>query len=181
MHLPGRLHNIKLKSQKRRLSLYICLVIGLLFYSCKTNQSYSTQEIIEDYYQVFNERQAFEDFLDFYADSILLEDIINGDKIVGKQSLRDFFDWSNPDFECLEANSLYVLEQVVNKNKAVVKGYFTAFKWGDATFEAMHFTTILTLNESGKIVKQVDWINYPATLVNYNERKNSNEWIKAQK
>ncbi|MCG8330728.1 MAG: hypothetical protein MI974_23730 [Chitinophagales bacterium] len=175
-----KLYKTELKYRKRNLLLYISLIIVLLSYSCKTDHNYSTEKIIADYYQVFNERQAFEDFLDFYADSILLEDIVNGDKIVGKQSLRNFFDWSNPDFELLEENSLYVLEQLVNKNKAVVKGYFTAFKWGDATFEAMHFTTIFTFNESGKIVKQVDWINYPATLVNYNERKNSNEWIKAQ-
>ncbi len=41
----------------------------------------------------------------------------------------------------------------------------------------MHFTTLLTVNEAGQIIRQVDWINYPASLVNYNERNNSNEWI----
>lgn len=51
------------------------------------------------------------------------------------------------------------------------------FKWKDSSFEAMYFTTILTLNETGKIIRQIDWINYPATLVNFNLRKNSNEWI----
>ncbi|MEX0361811.1 MAG: nuclear transport factor 2 family protein, partial [Allomuricauda sp.] len=130
------------------------------------------------FFKVFNKRQDFERFLDFYDDTVVLEDIINGDRIEGKQALRSFFDWSNPDFELLEESSLVVNEITVDDNRVVVSGYFTPFKWGDTEFEAMHFTTLLTLNESGKIIKQVDWINYPSNLVNYNTRKNSNTWLK---
>ena len=63
------------------------------------------------------------------------------------------------------------------KNCRKSKGYFTPFKWGNAEFEAMYFTTLLNFNEQGKIIKQVDWINYPSTLVDYDNRKNANEWI----
>ena len=84
----------------------------------------------------------------------------------------------NPDFKKLEDNSLVIEKKMIGKNYAVVKGYFTKFLWNDTEFEAMHFTTILTFNEFGKITKQVDWINYPANLVNYNERGNSNHWIR---
>jgi hypothetical protein len=62
-------------------------------------------------------------------------------------------------------------------NKVVTTGHFTAFKWGELEIEAMQFTSILTFNSSGKIIKQVDWINYPSYLVDYNNRKNSNKWI----
>ncbi|BDS11557.1 nuclear transport factor 2 family protein [Aureispira anguillae] len=162
---------------KQTIHLLLYLLAGSFFYSCETAQSNSIEKTIEEYYQVFNQRQEFERFLDFYDKNIILEDIINGDSIVGKQNLKDFLDWSNPGFERLTENSLVVVDKIIDKNNAVIKGYFTAFKWGGKLFEAMHFTTILTFGKSGKIIKQVDWVNYPSTLINYNERKNSNKWI----
>ena len=164
---------------KNNVLVFTCIVVlGILMSSCQTNETNPNQEIITTFYQVFNERQDLERFLDFYDDTAVLEDIINGDRIEGKQALRDFFDWSNPDFKLLQENSLVIKEPIVNNHKAVVSGHFTPFKWGDTEFEAMHFTTLLTLNESGKIIKQVDWINYPSNLVNYDTRKNSNAWLK---
>lgn len=154
------------------------LLIGLIFSSCSSKEIISTDEIVEDYYKAFNERQDLEKFMSFYDKSIILEDMINGDRIIGIEALRSFFDWDNPDFKSMSANSLIVSEKIIEENKAVVKGYFTRFKWNQAEFEAMHFTTILTFDESGKIVKQVDWINYPSTLVDYSKRSNSNKWIK---
>ncbi len=157
--------------------IHISLVISLFFYSCSNKETSLVENTTDQFYQTFNERQDFEKFLSFYAEEAILEDIVNGDRIEGKEALKNFFDWTNPDFQLLEDNSLVVSEQIIQNNKAVVQGYFTPFKWGTAEFEAMHFTTILSFNEEGKIIKQVDWINYPATLVNYNERKNANEWI----
>ena len=154
------------------------LLAGLLFISCSTERNSDIEGIIEDFYQTYNKRQEFERFINFYDEKIVLEDIINGDRIVGKKELKSFFDWSNPNFKSLDSVNLVINEKIIHKNKSVVKGYFTRFKWNETEFEAMHFTTILTFNESGKIVKQVDWINYPSTLINYHERKNSNKWIK---
>lgn len=154
------------------------ILILLIFSACQSQQDSSIDKSVDDFYRVFSQRQDFEQFLSFYAEDIVLEDMVNGDKIEGKEAMRNFFDWTNPNFELLGENALVVLEKVIDKNKAVVKGYFTPFRWGEAEFEAMHFTTILTFNESGKIIKQVDWINYPATLVDYSNRKNSNDWIK---
>ncbi len=154
------------------------LLIGLIFSSCASKEINNIEKTVEDYYKVFNKRQDLDRFMSFYDESIVLEDMINGDRIVGKEALRNFFDWDNSDFKNLSANSLIVSEKITQENKAVVKGYFTRFKWNQTEFEAMHFTTILTFDESGEIVKQVDWINYPSTLVDYNKRSNSNKWIK---
>ncbi|WP_420399569.1 nuclear transport factor 2 family protein [Flagellimonas sp.] len=161
-------------------TLFSCwiLILVTLLSSCETQKTNPNRETIEEFYHVFNKRQDFERFLNFYDDTAVLEDIINGDRIEGKKALRDFFDWTNPDFELLEENSLVVKEITADDNRVAISGYFTPFKWGDTEFEAMHFTTLLTLNASGKIIKQVDWINYPSNLVNYNTRKNSNTWLK---
>lgn len=159
-----------------KVSLMFCLVAGLIFHSCSSTES-SIDKIVEDYYKTFNKRQDLEKFLSFYDEEIILEDIVNGDRIIGKKELGDFFDWNNPNFKSLDKNSLIIESTIIANNTSVVKGHFSSFQWRNAKFEPMHFTTILTFNERGKIVKQVDWINYPSDLVNYNERKNSNEWI----
>ena len=162
--------------REMKVSLMFCLVAGLTFHSCSRTES-SIDKIVEDYYKTFNKRQDFEKFLSFYDEEIILEDIVNGDRIIGKKELGNFFDWNNTNFKSLDKNSLVIERTIIENNISVVKGYFSKFQWGDFKFEPMHFTTILTFNESKKIVKQVDWINYPSSLVNYNERKNSNEWI----
>lgn len=117
-------------------------------------------------------------FLGYYADDILLEDIVNGNKIIGKNNLKQFFDWENTDFKMLESTNLIVLDKIIEGDKAVLQGYFTKFRWANSGFEPMHFTSILTFDVLNKIIKQVDWINYPANLVDYENRKNSNSWIK---
>lgn len=116
-------------------------------------------------------------FLEFYADRVVLEDVINGDRLAGKQALEKFFNWSHPDFQLLAKDALVVEDIFIAENTAIVNGYFNRFKWGGSEFEAMYFTTQLTFDTDRKIVRQVDWINYPASLVDYPNRKNSNRWI----
>jgi len=116
-------------------------------------------------------------FLEFYADGVVFEDIVNGDRLVGKQALEKFLNWTHPDFQLLEEDALVVEETFIAENTAIVNGYFTRFKWGESEYEAMHFTTQLTFDMDGKIVRQVDWINYPASLVDYSNRQNSNLWL----
>ena len=154
------------------------LLFGLLFNACSIDKDSAIERIVDDYYKIYNKRQDIDKFIGFYDNDILLEDIINGDRIEGKSDLKIFLNWGNLNFKILESNSLKITEKIIKGNKAVVKGYFTKFQWGQIEFGPMHFTTILTFNDSNKIIKQVDWINYPTGLVNYDERKNSNEWIK---
>jgi len=155
---------------------FISFFILISFYSCHENDI-NTKQIIESYYQTYQDRNNFQKFLSFYDENIILEDIMFGEKIIGKEKFAEFFDWENPKFKKLEEKTLIIKEQIFDKNKVVTKGYFTPFKWGEYECEAMHFTTILTLNETGKIIKHVDWINYPSTLIDYEKRKNSNDWI----
>lgn len=155
----------------------VCLFCVVLISSCTNKEHRSTASITIAFFETYNERTDFEKFLSFYNEDIVLEDIINGDRVVGKAALRNFFDWKNPDFKSLDSNRLVIHERIISDQQAVVKGHFSRFSWGGTEFEAMHFTTILTFDTAGKIIKQVDWINYPATLVNYSERANANEWL----
>lgn len=159
-----------------RYFIYFFLLTSTL-YCCTPRSEVNIKGITTEFYEVYKARKDSKRFFEFYSDSVVLEDMVNGDRIVGKQALEKFFDWSNQDFQLLEKEALVVKDIFVAGNVAVVYGYFTPFKWGETEFEAMHFTTQLDFDKEGKIVKQVDWINYPSTLVDYSKRNNSNKWI----
>lgn len=155
--------------------LLICALL-LATTSCSPNQV-DVHDIVSEYYEVYKHRNDFDALLNFYDEDVIVEDMITGEKLVGKKAFAAFFNWENPAFQLLDSVALVIEEQIIDKNKAVIKGYFTPFSWNNTSFEAMQFTTILTINKAGKIIKHVDWINYPSTLVDFETRKNSNEWI----
>jgi len=158
--------------------LFFSFLILLSLCACQQKEDSLIQEATKEYYQTYQNRNDFQKFLSFYDDQVILEDIMLGERKIGKKEFAEFFDWGNPDFSKTDSLALIITDQLIQKNKVVTQGYFTPFKWGEQHFEAMHFTTILTFNAAGKITKQVDWINYPASLLDYEKRKNSNEWIK---
>ena len=155
--------------------------MATIFLACNNKPDNNTQKIAQEYYEVYSEREDFEQLMSFYDTSAVLEDHITGYRLVGKDSIRLFLDWPNPKFSKLEEKALVVEKIIVDERTAVVQGYFTPFTWGDITVEAMYFTTLLEFNRNGKIVKHTDWINYPNDLLNYENRKNSNAWINKAK
>lgn len=167
-----------MRNKDKMKQVFTLLIFGLLFNACSVDKDRILERVIDDYYKTYNKRQDIDKFMSFYNDDILFEDIINGDRIEGKPALKSFFNWGDTNFKSLDSNNLVITETIIDGKRAVVKGYFTKFKWGESDFEPMHFTTILTFGSADKIIKQVDWVNYPANLVDYNQRKNSNEWVK---
>lgn len=159
-------------------------ISGLIYLGSKTTQDLAIttdihlQKIVDNYIQTYQKRADFNKFLSFYSDSILLEDMVGGYRMEGKNAFAEFFDWPNPNFQKLEEETLMITDKIIDNQQAVLKGYFTPFSWNDQKVEAMQFTTVLTFDEANKIEHQVDWINYPNNLIDYAKRVNSNEWIK---
>ena len=166
------------KNNSDSFNLLFLIFLISFFLSCSSSKKNNElTQITFEYYNTYQKNKNLEKFIDFYAEEIELEDIINGDKIKGKENLKNFLDWNNPNLSRNDSLALIIEDQIIDGNKVVTKGFFTPFKWGELQVEAMHFTTILFFNESKKIIKQVDWINYPSSLVDYKNRKNSNNWI----
>ena len=158
--------------------LLLCFYLILLsLCACQQKKDSTIQSQTQEYYRTYQERSDFQKFLSFYDDHIVLEDIMMGERKNGKREFAEFFDWENPDFSKTDSLALIINNQIFQDDQVVTQGYFTPFKWREHRFGPMHFTTILTFNTKGKIIKQVDWINYPSSLIDYEKRKNSNEWI----
>ena len=149
----------------------------LLTFSCSSNTEPDIEAIVSNYYKTYGKRTDFKAFLDFYDEDMVLEDIIFGERVEGKEGFAEFLDWENPLFTKKDSVVLVVEQQVIQGYEVVTQGYFTPFRWGDISVGNMHFTTFLTFNKEGKIIRHVDWINYPNTLINYDKRKDSNTWI----
>ncbi|KAA3637617.1 MAG: nuclear transport factor 2 family protein, partial [Bacteroidetes bacterium] len=133
--------------------------------ACNPAEGPNVQNITSQYFQTYAERADFDKFLDFYADTLILEDMMMGERIEGKESLARFFDWENQLFSLKDSVALVVTDQIVEGHKSVTRGYFTPFTWAGTDVEPMHFTIILEFNDAGKIIKQTDWINYPAYMI----------------
>ena len=159
-------------------SVFLSLLGASLFLNSCTSTEPDISDTTKEYYSTYQERSDFDKFLNFYDENMVLEDIMLGERMVGKAAFASFFDWNNPKFQKLEAIALFVEQQIIQGKHVVTQGYFTSFKWGDTEVGTMYFTTILTFNDNGKIIKHVDWINYPNELVDYRNRKDSNSWIK---
>lgn len=165
-----------MKNRKWLAVIFSIIVLTTLACS-KENPKESIRSIAEAYYETHKVRKDFEGFLSYYDEQIVLEDIISGGQVEGKNNLKAFLNWDDKEFKLIDTVAIVLEDLVVDGNKVVAKGYYTPFLWGVSEFEAMYFMTILYFNEDQKIVRQIDWINYPNSLFDFENRKNANEWI----
>lgn len=163
-----------------QLHLYIILLGSLIFLSCQKQED-KVEKVVADFYDVYQNRIHIDSLLSFYADSATVEDVISGFRCRGKDEIKAFFDWSNPDFRLLQEKALIVNDYIFNENTATITGHFEPFQWGEERYEEMLFTTLLHLNSDGLIVRQTDWINYPNELLDYEKRGDANQWIRENK
>ena len=153
----------------------LAFISGFLIMNCSSNQ---LEPLIQEYIQVYQERSDFDAFLSYYAEDMIIEDMITGYRVEGKKGFAEFFNWPDPRFESRHPNTYEVETLIIDGQKVTIQGYFTPFSWDGQEVEAMQFVTILFFNDKNKIIKHVDWINYPNSLIDYQTRGNSNEWIK---
>jgi len=149
--------------QKAYYSLLIITSI-LIFPQCKNDQSSKIYNIVTDYYQTYQARTDYKKFMTFYAEDIVLDDVINKTVITGKEELLSFFDWTNPSFQKVGDHALEITDQHISNLTVTTSGNFSAFQWDGKRYEPMRFTTVLTFNPEGKIIRQLDWIDYPDIL-----------------
>lgn len=112
------------------------------------------------FFQVYAERENFDNFMNFYAADAVLQDIVYGELVSGQSAIRGFYQWNAGNVELIGPKALYVTEQVVQDNTVVTRGYFTAFKFHGQNMGPWRFVIWQEFNAEGKIITQYDWINY---------------------
>lgn len=152
------------------------MLICFFCYSCST-QTASIQPNVDEFIRLYQERSDFDQFLNLYTEDMVLEDIITGYRLEGREQFAEFFNWPDERFQKQSEKTFIIEHTIIEGNQATIKGYFTPFIWDGKNVEAMQFVTLLTFNDAGKIIKHIDWINYPNDLIDYAQRGNANAWV----
>lgn len=145
-----------------RLSLLLALCFGLsLSVQADDLNSSRLKEITRDYFTTYSLRLDFDRLMSFYAEDAQLEDIIYGNRAIGKAAIREFLDWGRGDFKLLQGDRILSIEhQSFGDNRVVTEGVFHQFSYQGNPLGPWRFVIILTFNSEGKITQHIDWINY---------------------
>lgn len=137
---------------------WLCFLLVVLTSCSGTDALDST---VKTYFDVYQKHTDFEEYMSFYADSAVLDDVMLKFKREGKDSIYTFLDWNNPNLKILGDIALTYEQPIIQDDKAVVNGVFTRFSWQGEVVDSMRFSTILTFNSDLKIIHHEDWIDYP--------------------
>ena len=161
-------------------TLVLLAVVSLPFLACSTQpapeetSTNATRQRAEAFFRIYAERSDFEAFLDFYAEDAVVEDIVNGDLIEGRDAIRAFFDWDSGRVVKTRDVALVLRSLVFEGQHAVATGHFTEFLYDGQPLGPWRFVIALEFDAGGKIRRQEDFINYPDSLLDP-ERASSNE------
>ena len=70
--------------------ILIWLLAGSLYFSC-SNENNSVNEKVEEFINLYQDRQDFEKFLSLYDKNMVLEDMITGYRVEGRDQFAAFF------------------------------------------------------------------------------------------
>lgn len=151
-------------------------MLNMLLSCGSTDDTKYSKEVISSFYEVYADRSNINQLMKYYAADVVFQDIMLGEYIHTKDSVQQFLDWSNPAFQKQSHKALQVFAISAEGRKIIVEGKFLPFKWLEEDYGPMLFTSIFELNADGLIIQQQDWINYPASLLDYSNRLDANEW-----
>lgn len=122
------------------------------------------------YFDRYAARDDWPGFLEQFEDALAFSDPVANVELDSRRQFEQFYFWPDPVFSKHPdyPRSLVLKELIVTGSRGIGVGYFTPFNYHGVTFgdrEPMRFAIWLEWNRAGKIVRQTDWIDYPADLV----------------
>ncbi len=126
--------------------------------------------IANGYFMAYNEHNV-DKILLFYADDAVSIDHNLNHTLEGKEEFRrvanDAFNGRSRIYKNLHFK-IFGMEQ--NGYQLTVRGEMQHIEWKEGYPENWKFTAEIDFNEEGKIVKQVDYIDYPADVLKYRNK-----------
>ena len=147
----------------RAIAILFLLLPILGCQSSKSSPTQAWQEQVHAYLNTYQQRDDFHQFMAFYAQDAVLEDMVYGHRAEGKSAISDFFAWPSNPVKVMNEQSLFNLTAVHLDNTvktALVRGRFNAFLYHGQQLGPWRFLMVLKFDEQGKISYQQDWINY---------------------
>ncbi len=139
----------------------LCAVLFLVTSSTGAETEHKVSAQAVGYFEVYKQRKNFEQFISFYSEDAVVEDLVYGHIAVGKEQIAAFFDWNKGDFSAAEKGDILQIEaQLVSDLEVVTKGTFKRFTYFGEELGPWRFVIYQRFNSQGKIEAQEDWINY---------------------
>lgn len=140
------------------LSLFIIFILN----GCvSTGQNNKLAQVVKGYFETYSQRDDFKQFMTYYADNAQFKDIIYGNRLNGKDEIRNFLDWDRGEFKTLNGSKiLTVTRQTVGNNNVITEGFFHTFSYDGQKLGPWLFVITLEFDSENKIIQQTDWINY---------------------
>lgn len=159
---------------------YLVYFISLFYFltelsSCSNNIESASQngaktiELATAYFEHYAARADWPGFLDRYAMDLNFYDPLLKVQLTHRDEFEAFYNWpdtafhKHPDFP----QTMVIEDLIVQDSVAIGAGYFTPFYYQGILYgenEKINFTMWLHFNADGKIVKQIDWIQYPRSF-----------------
>jgi hypothetical protein len=139
----------------------LALILVLFFIGAFCSAEADTQGAVNEYFDTYAHRKDFDKFMAFYTKQAILKDVVYGVELHGRKEIRNFFDWSRGEFKTVSPGPiLRITSHVISSNIAISRGIFEEFDYNKERLGPWEFVIWQEFNDSGKIVRQDDWINY---------------------
>lgn len=152
--------------------------VSILLWQCEvadtksnlTSRSIAVKKTTEAYFQTFAERKDWEKLLSFYQEDFVFEDVIVQKHTKDIEAFKAYYDWPNPNFKKLfpEQKHLEIEYIITNDSMSVVQGHVNPFYWEGKLWKMEwggKFTIWLFFNQELKIIRQIDWFEYPGDVL----------------
>lgn len=150
----------------------ILLVLGLVgLIACESpeqRRGQRTRETALAYFETYQQREDWDSLLTFYRDDILFKDANLSYEVRGIEAFKDFYNWPDTSFrKIVHEQKHLVLETMMVQDSVVVgRGRLNPFFWNNELQEwPEDFTIWLYFDENMKIYRQIDWVRYPAWMI----------------
>ena len=141
------------------------ILLLIIFTACTTEKSNRAEDAAYEFFEMYQARDDWRGFQDLCAEDLVFEDVIYRLNF-GKQEFIDFYNWpdsafsKHPDFP----TTLVLKELALTDSSAIGRGYFNPFYYSGALLSFDHrwrFNISLEFNAEGKIIRHIDFIEYP--------------------
>ncbi|MEK6478665.1 nuclear transport factor 2 family protein [Catalinimonas sp. 4WD22] len=121
-----------------------------------------------DYFATYQQREDWNKFLSFYHPKVTFTDAALKTRTRGIDAFEEFYNWPDSNFQKISPaqKHLEVQDIVTQDSLVVARGHFNPFYWhGEKQEWTGGFTIWLYFDKNLKIRHQVDYIQYPASVI----------------
>ena len=146
----------------------VLLLAGAACESPEQQREQLTRETALAYFETYQHREDWDSLLSFYREDIQFKDANLGYETQGIEAFKEFYNWPDTSFrKIVDDQQHLVLETMMVQDSIVVgSGQLNPFFWNNDLQEwPDDFTIWLYFDENMRIYKQIDWVHYPAWMI----------------